>query len=127
MEVIILAPPWGGVDYNCDGIDFNLHTSISVGDGFDLVELSLKICDHIVYLVPKNTPKRQFEEMSAKFNVYCGVEDIFLHGKCKMTIAYIGPKFRSVKVKPPAKCEIVATKQINPIEVEEVLKVSNDL
>ena len=95
IDVVILAPPWGGMAYAEKGCKFDLHTMFSFGDGFDLVELALRRSKHVVYLVPRNTHKKQFEELAAKFSVQCSVEDLYIHGKCKMTVAYIGPLFKS--------------------------------
>jgi trimethylguanosine synthase len=95
LDVVLLAPPWGGMNYADKGCNFDMHTMFSFGDGFDLIELALNVCPNVVLLVPKNTHKTQFEELTAKFKVNCNVEDFYLHGKCKMTVAYIGPAFKS--------------------------------
>lgn len=93
VDVILLAPPWGGMEYADKGCKFDLHSMFTFGDGFDLVENALKICKNVVFLIPKNTPKHQLEEIASKFKTVCAVEDFYLHGKCKMTVAYIGPLF----------------------------------
>ena len=64
VDVILLAPPWGGMEYAERGRSFDLHTMFSFGDGFDLIGLALSICKNVVFLVPKNTHKVQFEELA---------------------------------------------------------------
>lgn len=97
-KLVVLAPPWGGIDYADKGKRFDLHVMFPFGDCFPLIELSLRMCANVILILPKTTHKKQFEEIASTFSVVCNVEDIFLWGKCKMTVAYIGPIFRSSTV-----------------------------
>lgn len=95
-DVLVLAPPWGGSEYT-DQKEFDLHTMIPSGDFFELIKLTRHIAANIVCILPKNTPKRQIEEISTTIlnkNVHpCMVEDVYINHKCKMTVVYFGLLF----------------------------------
>jgi len=95
-DLLVLAPPWGGSDYSAHA-EFDLHTMIPSGDFFDLIRLARHYASNMVCILPKNTPKRQIEEISTSIlnnKLHpCTVEDIFINGKCKMTVVYFGLLF----------------------------------
>ena len=91
---MILSPPWGGVDYAADEFDMRQH--ISSGDGIELARLiASKVCQNMVYLLPKNLPYAQVKELQAALGSACLVESVHLYGKHKMIVVYLGPMFRS--------------------------------
>ena len=92
IDVVLLAPPWGGIDYS--DTDFDLRFMGSIGDAIELLKLALSVSQHVIMILPKNTKKKQLEDVHVDTSVYCYVEDIFLWGKHKMTVAYFGPSFQ---------------------------------
>jgi hypothetical protein len=92
IDVILLAPPWGGIDYSES--EFDLRCMGAIGDAIELLKLALSVSRHAVMILPRNTKKKQLEEAHIETSVYCYVEDIFLWGKHKMTVAYFGPSFQ---------------------------------
>ena len=63
VDVIVLAPPWGGPDYSALE-QSDLRTMILSGDGVELAQLAAKCCKGgLVYLLPKNTSKEQLQEI----------------------------------------------------------------
>jgi hypothetical protein len=97
-DVLVLAPPWGGSDYTAQQ-DFDLRTMIPSGDFFELIKLTRHVARNMVCILPKNTPKSQIEEICTSLlnNCIhpCLVEDVFINGKCKMTVVYFGLLFAS--------------------------------
>lgn len=94
IDIIFLAPPWGGPDYR-NSQSFDLRTMIPSGDGFELVKLAASICDHIVLMIPKNIFKKQFKELQKYVSLPCVVEEVCLHKKLKMKVVYFGKLFAS--------------------------------
>jgi hypothetical protein len=95
IDIIVLAPPWGGINYtNLPEYDVTsmVHLSNDI-NGFQLISLATKITPNIIYLLPKNTTKRELNHFARVLNINCRIENIFLHGKLKMTVAYFGPLF----------------------------------
>lgn len=88
IDIIMLAPPWGGVDYTSS--KFDLHTMIGGGDGIELVEIAASICRNIVYIIPRNTPGTQLSEIAKRTGLHYRVERIYLHDKHKMNVVYFG-------------------------------------
>ena len=94
IDLVILSPPWGGIDYASDIFDMRRH--ISSGDGIELAQLvTSNICENIVYLLPKNLLYAQIYELQMALGSACLVESIHLFGKLKMIVLYLGPMFRS--------------------------------
>ena len=95
IDVVLLAPPWGGINYTESAI--NLESFGEIGNLVEMVKVSL--CPigarGVVLILPKTTHKTQFERMSKLCNFKVYVEDIYLWGKLKMTVAYIGPMFQN--------------------------------
>lgn len=99
VDVVILAPPWGGPGYLQEAF-FDLRTMVTSGDGIELALCAWQSCRNIVYLLPRNTRKSQLRELAILLGVRdCEfvVEDVYLNKKLKMTVAYFGPLFDSLK------------------------------
>ena len=91
--------PRGGVEYlSCAAYD--LRTMLPTGDFCELLGLAARAASNIVCILPRNTRKAQLEELSLTVldrGLHpCLVEDVYLWGKCKMTIAYFGLMFAKV-------------------------------
>lgn len=87
VDIIILSPPWGGVDYSKQ--KFNIKDFPS-GNGVELIEKALAICSNVVCIFPRNCVNKQMKDLSKKFNTTCYLEEIQLYGKSKMKIIYFG-------------------------------------
>lgn len=90
MDIIILAPPWGGIRYSSQA-KFDLETMIMCGSGLELLKIALDACPNVVYLLPRNTNKRQLIQLSKMLNVRCKIDNVYIHDKCKMMVVYFGP------------------------------------
>ena len=67
---------------------------ITSGDGIELFHKAIQVCSNIVYILPKNTKKKDLLELARNAGgVYCRIEDVYIHNKLKMMIAYYGPLF----------------------------------
>jgi len=96
-ELIFLAPPWGGMDYeqgifdveNCEGINL-----------FEVVQAILDISPNasMAITLPRNCDFVQLCRLSKQFDFF-EIEQNFLWGKCKMWTVYVGPFFASKKAK----------------------------
>lgn len=92
LDIIILAPPWGGPSYT-EEESFDIQTMISSGDGLVLGQLGLRCAHNVVYILPKHTLRWQLRAIAARGSVSLLIEDIYLHGKLKLLVAYFGPLF----------------------------------
>lgn len=90
-DLVILAPPWGGIEYTSSA--FDLQTMITSGDGVDLFNQAARISKHIIYILPKHSNKRQLHDIGKSTGLPCIIEDVHLHGKLKMIVAYYGSMF----------------------------------
>lgn len=124
IDCVLLAPPWGGSEY-IHVKNYDLHTMVTSGDFFDLIEKTGKVAKNIICILPRNTQKAQLDEIcstvltsgienSTHFirDFPCEVEDIYVRSKCKMTVAYFGPMFannKGKKRKSKGNFEIVKT------------------
>lgn len=96
--VCLLSPPWGGPDYLNRPVfhleDIRLPSNDEVIDGFELLRLALRSCPNVIYLLPRNTSLRDLKLAGQQNDLrLCLVEDLCLHDKCKMRVAYFGPLF----------------------------------
>jgi predicted methyltransferase len=95
IDVIFLAPPWGGTTYT-DKVLFKLH---DLGDAFGdaLVKRSLQVCDHVMYLVPKHTDPADIVSLARNCRVPCELEKVSHRNSntISMLAAYFGPEFAS--------------------------------
>jgi hypothetical protein len=101
FDLLLLSPPWGGMDYSRG--QYDLRTMIACGDG-DGIELAVKAyarCKNIVMLVPRNTSLEQIQEMQSLLgdDCPCLVERIHIYSKLKMVAVYFGAMFQSRKQK----------------------------
>jgi 16S rRNA G966 N2-methylase RsmD len=94
LDVLFLAPPWGGPAYTQTN-SFNLRTMLPSGDGFELVLGATQLCENVVLMVPRNTSHKHLKKLQNFIQKPCIVEDIYLHHKRKMIVVYIGSFFTS--------------------------------
>ena len=87
FDVIVLSPPWGGMDYDVGHFDIKNFPS---GNGYELIKLALSVCSNIVCIFPRNTINKHMKDFAKKMNTTCFVEDVQLYGKKKMKIYYFG-------------------------------------
>lgn len=98
FSVCLLSPPWGGPAYLERPVyrleDIRLPHGDEVVDGFELLRLALEACPNAIYLLPRSTSLKDIKLAGQKNGArFCLVEDLCLHGKCKMRVAYFGPLF----------------------------------
>lgn len=109
VDLVVLSPPWGGPQY-LNQRTFDLRNLPECcGCGLKLFELAASKCLNLAYIIPRNVPKSQLESLARSCLLDRGaegvdkndylVEDIFLHGKHKVTILFVGPLFVS-RAKP---------------------------
>ena len=95
VDVVILAPPWGGPDYNvCK--HFDMRTGFPSGDGLELIKLALRVSENVICIFPKNLSKQQLKEFITEqgdLNGCCYVDEIFLYQKHKMSVIFFGALF----------------------------------
>ena len=89
IDIIVLSPPWGGIDYLTDTKTFNIRNFPS-GDGYKLIELALNVCSNVVCIFPRTTKNKPLKDFAKKLKTKCFVDDIHLYGKQKMKIFYFG-------------------------------------
>ncbi len=70
---------------------------IPSGDGHELLQLTSQISSHIVFIVPKNTSRKQLEEISESIHLPLRIQKISLYDKPKMIVAYYGSYFQSLE------------------------------
>jgi predicted RNA methylase len=87
IDIIVLSPPWGGMDYDVGSFDIRNFPS---GNGYELITLALSICSNIVCVFPRNTVNKHLKDFARRMNTTCFVEDTQLYGKKKMKIYYFG-------------------------------------
>lgn len=68
---------------------------ITSGDGMDLFDRAVSVCSNIIYILPKNTKKKVLVDLGHRSGLYCRIEDVHIHNKLKMIVAYYGPLFSS--------------------------------
>lgn len=94
IDMIFLAPPWGGPDYT-QADSFDLRTMLPSGDGFSLMRLAASVCDHLVLMIPRNTSRKQLRVLQTHIGLPCIVEEVYLYKKLKMKVVYFGNLFVS--------------------------------
>jgi hypothetical protein len=92
IDIVLLAPPWGGVNYHSQ--DFDLETMLTSGSGIDLVQRASKISSKIILLIPKNTKLNQLFAIAELIALPMRVQKVALHGKVKMLVVYYGEFFQ---------------------------------
>eukprot|EP01034_Spumella_vulgaris_P028486 gene28486-35343_t len=93
-DLIVMSPPWGGVDYCNNDVTFDLSTMLPCGDGIYLALLATTVCPNLVYLLPKNVDDAQIFALQKAVNKPLFVENIYLNGGCKVKCVYFGPLFK---------------------------------
>ena len=92
VDAIILAPPWGGPDYNTHE-RFDMTTGFPSGDGYELIRLAAQVSGNIVCVFPRNIDRGQVQSFAAQLEMDYLIEDIYLYAKHKMSIIYFN-RFR---------------------------------
>ena len=93
-NVVVLSPPWGGPKYLDvhDETALQLENIISVPcDGVKLFQLGHEATQPkgiIVYMLPKNVNKDSVLALGEAFEGTMEIEDMFVNGVLKMTVAY---------------------------------------
>lgn len=85
---MLLAPPWGGVDYSKKGV-FRLEDLPAGLDGTMLFTMARAVTKNVVMLLPRNIDRRQVAELGEEGEVVELVEGM-VDGVVKMVIAYFG-------------------------------------
>lgn len=87
VDIIFIAPPWGGPDYNEKEIcDMSNLGGISIKD---LFEISLKITNKVILCCPRNCDPEQVARFGG-VDMKCEIEEAIIKDKCKMITAYYG-------------------------------------
>ena len=94
VDVVILAPPWGGPDYNVSK-NFDMRTGFPSGDGLKLIKLALRVSENVICIFPKNLSKAQLKKFITEedLNGCCNIDEIFLYQKHKMSVIFFGSLF----------------------------------
>ena len=87
-DVVVLAPPWGGVDYSQKEV-FNLEDLPEGLDGKSLFELARRVTKNIVFILPRNINRKQLALLVDEGEMVEIVEG-YIEGSVKMVIAYFG-------------------------------------
>ena len=87
-DVVLLAPPWGGVDYSKKEV-FRLEDLPAGLDGRELFATARKLTKNVVFLLPRNVDRRQVAELGDEGEVVEVVEGM-IDGVVKMVIVYFG-------------------------------------
>jgi len=96
INLIVLSPPWGGVDYVSDSKD--IIRNFPSGDGYKLIELALTVCSNVVCIFPRTTKNKFLKDLARRLCTKCVVDDIHLYRKQKMKIYYFGNIFYDNKL-----------------------------
>ncbi|NXS16974.1 TGS1 synthase, partial [Mystacornis crossleyi] len=92
-DVVFLSPPWGGPDYATAEI-FDIQTMICPdGYPFQVMPLSQKITNNIVYFLPRNADINQVASLAGPGGKV-EIEQNFLNNKLKTITAYFGDLIR---------------------------------
>jgi predicted RNA methylase len=98
VDIIVMSPPWGGPQYKDENV-FLMRSMLSCGDGngIELIKLSLSVCPNLVLILPRNISKREFGHIKSLVQLPCVIEEVYMHGKHKLSIVYIGHLFAKLK------------------------------
>lgn len=111
FDVVMLAPPWGGMDYTDRTGKYDLRT-LPIGDFFCWVLVASLVAENLICLLPRNVRKQQLQELYLLLrDAYatpndltgpeketttiaplfpCAVENLCVWQKCKMCAVYFG-------------------------------------
>lgn len=87
-DVVVLAPPWGGVEYAQKEV-FRLEDLPPGLDGTMLFRLARTVTRNIVYILPRNIDRRQVALLGEPGELV-ELVDGCIEGSVKMVIAYFG-------------------------------------
>jgi len=91
-DVVVLSPPWGGMDYMGGGAEYDLYNMEPPLDA--VLKQAFALADNAVVLLPKNTSSRHIRELGSMFGVArIEVEEHFLNNGCKSIAVYFGDGF----------------------------------
>ena len=94
VDVVLLAPPWGGPSYT-EYKYFDMRTNFLSGDGLELIKLAFRVTKNVICVFPKNIMKSQLNEFIEEENIVdCRLDEIHLYKKHKMSIIFFGPLFK---------------------------------
>uniref|UniRef100_A0A915KGH1 Trimethylguanosine synthase n=1 Tax=Romanomermis culicivorax TaxID=13658 RepID=A0A915KGH1_ROMCU len=88
-DVCFLSPAWGGPDYQRQ-TTFDLKSMKP--DGYQIFKAAKRICDNIVYFLPKNTSIAQLSQLAGPGNEV-EIEQDLLNNRLKTLTAYYGDYF----------------------------------
>ena len=86
-DVIFLAPPWGGPQYQNVAV-FDLKSMIEL-DGFEIFNRARTVAESIAYFVPKNTDYQQLVSLAGP-GKHVEIEKNILNKQVKTITAYYG-------------------------------------
>ena len=87
-DVVLLAPPWGGVDYTSKDI-FSLSDFPEGLNGREMFSLARKVTRNVVYVLPRTVDRREVALLADEGECVEFVEGS-VDGHVKMVIAYFG-------------------------------------
>ncbi len=94
VHVVVLGPPWGGVDYDTEHTQYNIKTMLPCGSGIELLQLASLVASRVVFILPRNVNKQQLADQAASVGLQCLLEDVYLNYKLKMVVAYFDRLFK---------------------------------
>ena len=92
VDVILLAPPWGGPDYT-QKKHFDMSTDFPSGCGLELVRKALLVCENVICVYPRNIKNSQVISLCESVNAKCYVDEVILYKKHKLSVLYFGRMF----------------------------------
>ena len=108
-DVVLLAPPWGGVDYTSKDV-FSLSDFPEGLDGREMFALARKVTHNVVYVLPRTVDRREVALLADEGECVEFVEGS-VDGHVKMVIAYFGALVqqpsRSTSHLSAANCHVV--------------------
>ena len=87
-DVVLLAPPWGGVDYSQKEV-FHLNDFPSGLNGKLVFETARQVTRDVVFVLPRTIDRREVAELADEGEMVEFVEGS-VDGHVKMVIAYFG-------------------------------------
>lgn len=97
IDLLLMSPPWGGPEYlkgtgsvQCGSV-YDLK-KLPSGDGVSLLRLAKMKAKNVIMLLPRNIDRMQLAEAVGELHGQPAgaIEDIYLHGKLKLTALYVG-------------------------------------
>ncbi|KRY73495.1 Trimethylguanosine synthase, partial [Trichinella pseudospiralis] len=85
-DIVFLAPPWGGPDYQCFR-EFNVKT-VDILDGKSIIEAARTISNSMIYFLPRNSSLLSIYN-TVKFSKAVEIEQNYINGIFKTLAVYI--------------------------------------